>query len=111
MNPLIRMARQILESVLSQLTQQFNVVQEQALSPVRAIVQEVTGGVWKGESANAFVQQASSMTIPGIGTVCDNITFMNTNIQYAMDVVDQADAAVHSKVDELADTFDNIYRA
>ena len=46
---LIRLAKRILESVLGQLMQQLNVVQEQALNPMRMIVQAVTGGVWIGE--------------------------------------------------------------
>lgn len=91
---LIRLARKILENVLSQLTQQFNVVQEQALSPVRTIMQAVMDRAWVGDGANAFVSEINSLTIPGIGRVGDSITSMNSNLQSARDIIDQADEAV-----------------
>jgi hypothetical protein len=45
---LIRFARRVVQNVLSQLMQQFNLVQEQAYSPMQAMVQQVMAGVWVG---------------------------------------------------------------
>lgn len=39
MKALLRFARAVVQSVLSQLTQQLNIVQEAALAPMRAMVQ------------------------------------------------------------------------
>ncbi len=95
---LIRLARKVVEQVLGQLTQQLNIVEEQALSPMRAMVQSVTNGIWVGEGANAFVNEVSSMMIPGVGRVADSITTMGNNIRHAQDVMDQADDKVNQLI-------------
>lgn len=107
---LMRLARKVLQGVLGQLAQQLNIVQDQALNPMRQMVQAVTDGIWVGEGANAFVEEVSSIMIPGVGQVAENITFMSSGIQFAMDVMDKADDAVNTKVNSLADVFDTIYR-
>jgi hypothetical protein len=106
---LIRFARKVVQGILSQLMQQFNIVQEQALSPMRSMIQQVMGGVWVGEGADAFVEEVSGLMIPGVGRVADNINIMHTNLQHACDVIDQADAVVQGKINGLADIFDAIY--
>ena len=94
---------------MSQLMQQFNIVQEQALAPMRLMVQSVMGGIWVGDGANAFVDEVSSLMIPGVGRVADNISMMHKNIHHACDVIDQADAMVQGKINGLADIFDGIF--
>jgi hypothetical protein len=106
---LIRLARKVVQGVMSQLMQQLNVVQDQALAPMRTMVQAVVGGIWIGEGANAFVEEVSSLMIPGVGQVMDNITFIHKGLQHATDTIDQADSQVNSKVNGLADVFDAIY--
>jgi uncharacterized protein YukE len=95
---LMRFARKIVEGVLSQLTQQLNVVQELAMAPMRAMVQQVLGGVWRGEGANAFVQEVSNLMIPGVGRVAETITGLNANLRFAQNVMDRADEEVDKLV-------------
>ena len=106
---LLRFARKVVQSVMSQLMQQVNIVQDEALAPMRKMIQDVTGGIWIGEGANAFVEEVSSLMIPGVGQVSDHITTMHKNLQHASDVIDQADEQVNSKVNSLADIFGGIY--
>ncbi len=106
---LIRMARAILQRVLGELAQVLNVVRDQALAPMRAMVQQVTGGIWIGEGANAFVEEVSSLMIPGVGKVMDQVSTMSTNLQRARDIIDQADQNVQGKAHSLGDLFGNIY--
>jgi len=91
---LIRLARKVLDNVLSQLMQQFNVVQDQALAPMRSFIQAVTGGIWIGNGANAFVEEVSSLMIPGVGKVSEQITTMHGNLGKARDIIDRADEEV-----------------
>lgn len=98
MDFLLRMARMVLDNVLSRLTEQFNVVQEMAMNPMRAIVQQVVGGAWKGTGADAFVEEVNSMMIPNVGRVGDTITTMTSNLQQARDIMDRADEAVEQLV-------------
>lgn len=110
MGKLLRFARQVVANVLSQLTQQLNIVQNQAMQPMRMMIQQVTGGVWVGDGANAFVQEVSSLMIPGVGKVGENITTMQRNLNRAIEVMDRADQQVNSMVRGLSDVFNGIYR-
>ena len=106
---ILRFARQVVANVLSQLMQQFNIVQHQALAPMRQMVQQVQGGVWVGDGANAFVQEVVSLMIPGVGKVGEHITTMQRNLNHAVEVMDRADQQVNHKVRGLADVFGGIY--
>lgn len=106
---LIRMARAILQRVLGELVQVLNVVREQALAPMRMMVQQVTGGIWVGQGANAFVEEVSSLMIPGIGRVMDQVTTMSTNLRRAQEIIDQADQRAQSMANSLGDVFGGIY--
>lgn len=106
---LLRFARQVVQNILSQLTQQFNVVQEQAYSPMQAMVQQVTDGVWVGKGADAFVEEVSSLMMPGVGQIGEGISTYSNNIQNAMDVMDQADEQVSGIVNALGDIFGSIF--
>jgi len=106
---LIRIARQVVQSVLSQLTSQLNVVQEQAMAPMRQMVQQVTGGIWVGKGADAFVEEVSNLMIPGVGKVGEGIGTYSKNIQNAMDVMDRADDQVSGVARGIADIFSAIF--
>jgi uncharacterized protein YukE len=106
---LLRFARQVVQNVLSQLTQQFNVVQEQAYSPMQAMVQQVTDGVWVGKGADAFVEEVSGLMMPGVGKIGDGINVFSKNITNAMDVMDRADDQVSGMVNALGDIFGSIF--
>ena len=106
MNFLFRFARQVVDGVLSQLTSQLNVVQDMAMAPMRAMVQQVVGGVWRGNGANAFVQEVNSLMIPGVGRVAQTITGLNGNIRKAQGIIESADQQVSKLVkSKLLDTF------
>ncbi len=106
---LLRFARQVVQNVLSQLTQQFNIVQEQAYSPMQAMVQQVTDGMWVGKGADAFVDEVSSLMMPGVGKIGDGINVFSKNIQNAIDVMDAADDQVSGFVNSLGDLFGGIF--
>ena len=109
MSVLLRFARQVVQNVLGQLTQQFNIIQEQAFSPMQAMVQQVTDGVWVGKGADAFVEEVSSIMMPGVGKIGDGINLFSKNIQNAMDVMDRADEQVSGFVNSLGDIFGGIF--
>lgn len=103
---LMRLARKVVEGVLSQLNQLLNMVQEMAMAPMRQMIQQVTGGVWRGNGANAFVQEVSSLMIPGVGKVASTITGLSNNLKYAQSVIDRADEEVTKLVkSKITDTF------
>lgn len=106
---LLRFARQVVASVQSQLMQQLNIVEEQAHNPMRQMIQQVIGGVWVGEGANAFVNEVSALAIPHVINVRQNIHMTNTNLQRATDIIDRADEQVTTLANSVGDQFASIY--
>jgi uncharacterized protein YukE len=103
---LVRMARSVVDNVLSQLLQQKNVVLEQAMRPMEAMVQQVLGGIWIGKGADAFVQEVRSIMVPGVRTIDTNLGTFSRNIQFARERIDRADSDVAKLVkSKLADKF------
>lgn len=105
---LIRIARAVVQNVMSQVTQQVNIVENEVKATLRSYVQEVVGGVWTGKGADAFVATLQEEAVPMSDTLMDEITQINTNITTALDIMDQAEAAVQNMVNSLEDTFSAI---
>jgi hypothetical protein len=102
---LVRVAKAVLGQVMSQLMAQFNVIQNAALAPMRAIIGQVTGGVWRGNGADAFVAEVSNLMIPGVGRVGDEIKTVHDDLGVARDVMDNADNQIRGVVSSLERSF------
>jgi len=109
MSMLIRIARKVVESVLSQLTQQMNIVEQMAKAPMQAIIQQVVGGVWIGKGADAFVEEVSTLMIPGANNITQHIGTFSRNLHNAMDIMTQADSQVGNIIGGLNDIFGGIF--
>jgi len=106
---ILRFARAVVQNVLSQLTQLTNLVQEAAMAPMKAMVQAVTGGVWIGKGADAFVAEVNQVMIPGIGVIMQHIGTWQKNLQQASDIIDKADNDVNGMVNQVSDVFEGIF--
>jgi hypothetical protein len=107
---LLRIARAVLQNVLSQLTQQVQIVQQAVLAPIRQIVGLVSGGtIWRGDGATKFTEVVSREFVPGIGLVGSQIQFTHTSLMRGLERMEQADAKVKSLAGGLGDIFGRIY--
>lgn len=106
---LLKFARQIVQTVMTQLTQQQNIVENMALKPMQAMVQQVLGGVWVGKGADAFVQDVSTMFMPRSNQLIENINKFNLDLGKSIEIVDNADKQVNNLVNGLSDVFANVY--
>jgi uncharacterized protein YukE len=105
---LLRFAAQVVQSVMQQFTQQLNVVQEQAFNPLQAVLQQVQSGVWRGVGADAFVDEVSSLTMPGIGIIGDQIRTFQGNLQHAAEIMEAADQQASQTVQAVEEVFSQI---
>lgn len=87
----LRFIRSNVGTQCAQLGRLLSIVEQQAMTPIRLIAQQVLGGIWKGKGANAFVEEITRLTLPGVGRVSEHLTLMNQKIQFAQDVIDRAD--------------------
>lgn len=106
---LLKFARQVVQTVMSQLMQQANIVQDMAHKPMQTMVQQVVNGAWVGEGADAFVEEVSNLFMPRTMQINEQILKFNTDLQLAVDTIDRADAQVNNAVNGLADIFASVY--
>lgn len=107
---LLRIARSVVENVISTINNQIRMVQEAITAPLRAMVQQVLGGVWKGDGANRFVAEMTSEVLPmlvNIGNV--NMGFGGL-LRRALDIMDRADRQAVQHAQQLYDVFNGIFR-
>lgn len=106
---ILRIVRSVVNHVISMITSQVNLIQDAVTSPLRGLVQQVTGGIWKGEGANRFVQEMTSEVIPSLVNIGSMNMGFGNGIKKALDIMDQADRQAQSKANELFDVFGKIF--
>lgn len=104
-----KIARRVLDTVLKQLTEQINFLDDMVRAPMQAIIDEIMGGVWVGDGADAFVNELSNIFIPGTQGLQGGVSSIGAGINKALDVMDQADSKAQSVVDDLVGIFDSIF--
>lgn len=106
---LFKWVEDLVNNVINQVLQQVNIIQDAVTSPLRAIINQVTGGIWKGDGANRFVQEMTSEVIP----MLVNIMGFNTNfanaIKKSQDTMQQAVNQATSQAQTLMDVFGQIF--
>lgn len=106
---LFKFVEDLIGNMINQIMKQINVIQDAVTSPLRGLVNEVMGGVWKGEGANRFVQEMLSEVIP----MLVNITGFGSNyanaISKAQNRMNQAINQATSKAQTLFDVFNGIF--
>jgi hypothetical protein len=92
-------------SAAKQILKQVNVVQDAVTAPLRSLVNEVMGGMWKGEGANRFVQEMVSEVIPMLVSIMGITTNFANSITKGVNRTEQAINQATSKSQTLFDTF------
>ncbi len=107
---ILKLVYSAVNGVMGSIKKLLNQITQEITSPLRAIVQQVTGGVWKGDGAVRFVNEMNTMVIPALLSVVGiNTSFMGA-LQKSMDTFRNADKMATSKANELVDIFGNIYK-
>jgi uncharacterized protein YukE len=101
--------RSMVSGIINQIMQQVNIIQEAVTSPLRALVNQVMGGIWKGDGAQRFVDEMMNEVIPALV----NIAGINNNyadaIKKTMDRMEQAEREATSIASGLFDVFSKIF--
>jgi uncharacterized protein YukE len=109
MGRIFKFVRNIVNNIMNQVTQQVNMIQDAVTSPLRASVNQVMGGMWKGEGANRFVAEMTSEVI----LMLVNIMGFNTNfvgaLKRTVDRMEQAERQASSRAQQLFDVFNKIF--
>ena len=88
---------------------QANVVQESVSTPLNGIINQVTGGIWKGDGANRFVNEMQTDVVPMLaGLFTINMNFVGS-IKHATETMTQAIATATQQANSLMDDFNSIF--
>jgi hypothetical protein len=107
---LLRIARSIVENVVNTINNQIRMVQDAITAPLRAMVQQVLGGVWKGDGATRFVTEMTNEVLPTLVNIGNANMGFGGLIRRAMDIMDRADRQATQHAQQLFDVFNGIFR-
>lgn len=106
---LLRFARQVVENVMRDILGQMNIVDNLIQQTVRSYIQTVVGGAWQGSAADEFVQKVERVVAQQGFPMRDMIGDVNSRLNHAIEVIDQADSNAHNVVSTLSDVFKGIF--
>lgn len=99
----------MINGIVSQVLQQANIILDAVTSPLRAMVNSVMAGVWKGDGATRFVSEMTSEVIPMlVGIMSTNTNYANA-IRKSHDRMNQAFQQAASQAQSLFDVFSSIF--
>lgn len=107
---LIRIARQVVESVIQTITQQVNILQDAITNPLKTIVQAVISGAWKGDGATRFAEEMGNEVIPQLLNIGNVTTTFGGTVRRSVEILNQAEAKATQQAQQLYDVFNNVYR-
>jgi uncharacterized protein YukE len=96
------------QDVISQVTQQANLVEEM-MNSVRTGMQPIMGGAWIGQGAEAFIDEVESRLIPEVMALIASVMGFGGGITQALNLVSQADNDAFGVVGGVMDLFDSIF--
>jgi hypothetical protein len=106
---LFKFVDDLVSNVFNQILQQVNVIQDAVTAPLRGLVQQVTGGIWKGDGSVRFVNEMTSEVIPMLVNIMGiNMGFANA-IKKSQDRMNQAIKQSTTQVQTLFDVFGQIF--
>jgi hypothetical protein len=106
---LFKWVKNLVNNIISQVMQQGNIIQDAVTSPLRAIVNQVMAGIWKGNGAERFVAEMNSEVIPMLVNIMGVNTSFANSIKRMQDRMEQAERQASSQAQTLFDVFGKIF--
>jgi hypothetical protein len=95
--------------IISSILSQFNFIQDAVTAPLRGMITQVMGGVWKGNGADKFVAEMTSQVIPMIASILTGTQNYANSIKKSQDHMLQGFQQASSIANSLNDVFNSIF--
>jgi hypothetical protein len=95
--------------IISSILSQFNFIQDLITAPINAMVQQVLGGMWKGDGANRFVNEMTSEVIPTMAGLLAGGQGFAGGIKKSQDHMLAGFAQATNVANSLFDVFNDIF--
>jgi uncharacterized protein YukE len=108
LSKLLMAAAQVV-GVVGTINRLMNSIVNQVTNPLNNWVNHVVGGVWKGDGATRFVEEMKSLVIPQLSNLAVSIGSTGTQVNKAMETINNADNQAGKIAGALMDQFKGIY--
>jgi hypothetical protein len=98
-----------ISGIVSSILQQFNFIQDLITAPLKQMISQVTGGIWKGEGANKFVDEMTNQVIPMLASILTGGQAFAGGIKKGMDHMNIGFNSANTMAQGLFDQFNNIF--
>jgi hypothetical protein len=98
-----------ISGIVSSILQQFNFIQDLITAPLKQMISQVTGGIWKGEGANKFVDEMTSEVIPMLASILTGGQAFAGGIKKGQDHMETIFQQATNMAQGLFDQFNNIF--
>jgi hypothetical protein len=98
-----------ISGIVSSILQQFNFIQDLITAPLKQMISQVTGGIWKGEGANKFVDEMTNQVIPMLASILTGGQSFAGGIKKGMDHMNIGFNSANTMAQGLFDQFNNIF--
>ena len=99
----------IVDGVVGQILSQVRIIEEAVTTPLRALVGQVTGGIWKGDGADKFVQEMTGEVIPMLVNIMSINNGYSSAIRRSLDRMNQAEQQAAQAANTLMEVFGQIF--
>jgi WXG100 family type VII secretion target len=99
----------VVDGVVNQIMSQVKVVEDAVTSPLRGLVGQVMGGVWKGDGADKFVQEMTQDVIPMLVNIMNVNQGYSSAIRRSIERMQQAEQQAAQTAQTLLDVFSQIF--
>lgn len=106
---IFKFARNLVSGLMNQIVSQVNVIQDAVTSPLRTLVNQVMGGMWRGDGANRFVAEMTQDVIPMLVNIMGFNTSFVGALKRTVDRMEQAERQANSRAQQLFDVFNKIF--
>lgn len=106
---LLRIARAIVNGIISSIKKQVEVVAQGVEAPIRQMVSQVLGGAWKGDGAQRFVEEMNNDVLKQVTNLMGSCSNTGLFITKALDTMFRADKTAARIAGGLMDVFKGIF--
>lgn len=100
-NFLLKLAEEMLNQILGEVTKLMNRVQQEVIGEMTRIITQGFDDVWRGEDADAFKQKVQKAAVPPATNMVQYVGKLFQGVQRAAELIKRADTQASAVVDDL----------
>jgi len=98
-----------ISGIISSILSQFNFIQDLITAPIRQMISQVLGGVWKGDGANRFAAEMTNEVIPMLASILTGGSNFAGSLKKSQDHMLQGFQQATNIAQGLFDVFNGIF--